>query len=644
MILATETQQLIDLRCTGVSQFDFLSVDIDDEGHRFVLSITSKTGHRYPSFGARQWAEATPSAKECEIPGAPGNHYFAPAGIFTVLRCVKAFTNRISFLNEETEILWNVLLTQFAAGMHRVQISAEWQAHQTVPAHNLSVAEGIELLPYQEVAAWLATLGDSFAFFMEQGTGKTPTAIATMCTWLEMATTFQRVLVVSPRNVVPNWVAELKAFTSQPIKVDAIRGLEIARLGKLAGVLKPADGVKAGVAVINYDGAMSMAEVLSAIPWDIVILDEAHSIKSPTTQRTKFFLNRLRQRAKRRLILTGTPIANTAMDLWAQLEFLGPATSGFPTFKAYKDFYARVAKNENSGFEQIVGMQHIPILQEVLARNAFIIRKKEAMPWLPEKVYSIESIEMSPAQKEMYKKVATQLAIEIEADIETQTDNRQLLINSVLTKLLRLAQVTSGFVSWDPVISPDGELIRPRIIEDLPENPKIDWCVEQIKKHPLNEKILFWSWMTHDINALSARLTAEGIKHVVFKGTTSDEDRVEAERAFNKDPECRVFIGNQAAGGTGLNLLGHDPKNPEAYDTDATMSVYIAQNWNAVHRSQSEDRNHRRGTRKQIQAVTLACESTIDEDIHERVTSKRQAALEISDIRSLLTKIIGDLS
>jgi SNF2 family DNA or RNA helicase len=194
------------------------------------------------------------------------------------------------------------------------------------------------------------------------------------------------------------------------------------------------------------------------------------------------------------------------------------------------------------------------------------------------------------------------------------------------------------------VIGPNGEVIRPRIIEDLAVNPKLDWCVEQIKKHPLNEKILFWSWMTHDIDGLSARLTADGIKHVVFKGTTSDEARIEAERQFNKDPECRVFIGNAGAGGSGLNLLGHDPKAPELYDTDATMSVYIAQNWNAVHRSQSEDRNHRRGTRKPVMVVTLACESTIDEDIHERVTSKRQSALEISDIRSLLSKIMGDLS
>jgi SNF2 family DNA or RNA helicase len=292
-------------------------------------------------------------------------------------------------------------------------------------------------------------------------------------------------------------------------------------------------------------------------------------------------------------------------------------------------------------------MQHVPILQEVLARNTFIIRKKDAMPWLPDKTHSIEAIEMTDLQKEMYRKVASQLAVEIGASLEqSEVDghNRQLLINNVLTKLLRLAQVTSGFIIWDAVVYPFGEVIRPRMTEFFPVNPKIEWCVEKIKQHPLDEKCLFWSWMTNDVNALAERLTAEGISHVVFKGTTSDVDREEAERRFNKDPSCRVFIGNPAAGGSGLNLLGHDPKAPELYDTDATLSVYIAQNWNAVHRSQSEDRNHRRGTRRPTHIVTLVCDSTIDEDIHERVSSKRQAALEISDIRSLLTKLLGDLT
>lgn len=645
-MLAEETRQLVENKAALVSRRDQLLIDIDDDATRFVVTLQQQTAHGlgYSASGARSWAIETPGAAMCEVPGVVGNSYFMPAGFLTVLRCLAAFKpEQIAFANESAELTWKVVLQQFVAGQARAAINADWQANQTVPAHQLSIAPGTELAPYQEVAAHLGTLGDSFGLFMEQGTGKTPTAIATMCTWLEKATTFQRIVVVCPRNVVPNWIAELKAFSSVPIKIEAIRGNEIARIGKLAAVMKADPEFKAGIAVINYDGVMTMAEIFAAVRWDQVILDEAHNIKSPQSQRTRYFLSRLRDRAKHRLILTGTPIANTAMDLWSQLEFLNPAASGFPTFKAYKTFYARIQKNMETGFDQIVGMQHIPVLQEVLARNSFIIRKSEAMPWLPEKTYSIESVDMTPVQAEMYKQVATQLAVEIAATLDNPGDNRQLLVNNVLTKLLRLAQVTSGFIIWDAVISPTGDILRPRLTERFPVNPKIEWCVDRIKNHPPDEKILLWSWMTNDIKALSERLVEEGINHVTFTGTTSDENRVLAEKEFNTNPECRVFIGNPAAGGSGLNLLGHDPKNPDDHVTDATLSVYIAQNWNAVHRAQSEDRNHRRGTRKATHIVTLVCDNTIDEEIHERVSSKRQAALEISDIRQILSNLLGSL-
>lgn len=648
-MLSAETERLIKTRRAErlrSATDHVITVDITDDGDRFVVTAFwrgSQSDKGYPSGAVREFLSEMTGSKKCES-GHKGHSVYLPLGFFTVLQLQYVFGDRIEFEQLEAQVAWQTTLANFAVGEKRALINAEWAANQTVPEHNLKIADGVELLPYQIVAAQLAYMSNAFAFFMEQGTGKTPTAITTLGTWIHESDSFQRIIVVCPRNVVYNWVSEIHAFSPVKVKTAVIRGGEIKRLRKLASVMKPEEGFDAGIAVINYEGVLSMGEVFAHFDWDAVVLDESHYIKSSTSKRTKYFLNRLRDKARKRLELTGTPIANRPPDLWAQLEFLGTATSGFATFKGFKDFYARVRTDQETGFTQIVGMQNVPVLKEVLARNAFIIRKDEAMPWLPEKQYSVESIEMSKAQTEMYKQLATALAIEIESDLDDDmAGNKQLLVNNILTKLLRLGQITSGFVAWDPVLGPDGEVLRPRTIEDLPENPKIDWCVDAIKAIPHNEKYLFWSWMTHDIEALAARLDAAGIDYVKFTGSTSDEDRKEAERRFNCDPNCRVFIGNPAAGGTGLNLLGHDPKNPDDYDTDATMSVYIAQNWNAVHRSQSEDRNHRRGTRKPVRVVTLCCPGTIDEDIHDRVSSKRQVALEIGDVKALLAKLLGDL-
>lgn len=649
-MLSKETLDLITAKQGYISD-ETVFIDVDDNGTNFIMTFVQLTANgdvRYVNSLCRDWVKATPGAESTIIPGEVGDHYRIPVGFLTVLRILSGFkTDRIKFKTPLAEALFISTHVQFQVGARRAEINSAWQTAKTVPEHDLCVKEGVELAAYQQVAAHLATEGNSFAFFMEQGTGKTPTAITAVNTWIAKSDKpFLRVLVVCPRNVIFNWITEFKSFGAHDVQIDSVRGSEVKRIGKLAKVLKPSSTARAGIAVMNYDTVMAMEQVIGAIPWDVVIADECHYIKGPQSQRTKYFLNALRDKAKHRLELTGTPIANTFMDLWAQLEFLYQGCSGFADFKSYRSFFARLRKNAETGFEQIVGMQHVPILQEVLLRNSFIIRKSEAMPYLPEKTYRVEEVEMTEVQHNVYRQVATQLAIEINEDLESAESSsggqRSMLINNVLVKLLRLAQVTSGFVSWDPVIDSDGNVLRPRIIETFTENPKIDWCVNAINAHPENEKILIWSWAVQDIKSLSARLAEEGIDHVVFGG--SDAERIEAERRFNCDPACRVFIGNPASGGTGLNLLGFDPKNPADYDTDATLTVYFAQNWNAVQRSQSEDRNHRRGTRKPVDVVTLVCPETVDEDIHERVTNKRAAALEISDIRSLITKILGDLA
>ena len=143
-----------------------------------------------------------------------------------------------------------------------------------------------------------------------------------------------------------------------------------------------------------------------------------------------------------------------------------------------------------------------------------------------------------------------------------------------------------------------------------------------------------------DIKAISERLTREGIRHVVFYGGTSDKDRAEAERAFNHDPDCRVFIGNPAAGGVGLNLWGYDPDRPEQTQRNADHVIYYAQNWSMTARSQSEDRCHRRGTRKSVRYTTMLVPESIDVTIDDRVKNKILTADNIQDIRAIMQRVL----
>jgi DNA repair protein RAD16 len=138
---------------------------------------------------------------------------------------------------------------------------------------------------------------------------------------------------------------------------------------------------------------------------------------------------------------------------------------------------------------------------------------------------------------------------------------------------------------------------------------------------------------------MEAALIAAGEKPVTFYGATSFDERSAAEKSFNEDPECRWFIGNPQAGGTGLNLLGYPPEDPERVNTNCTQVYYMSQNWSSILREQSEDRSHRRGTREPVTITEVVVPQTIDVVIAKRLYEKRLNAMDALDIREVLSSI-----
>jgi len=447
-----------------------------------------------------------------------------------------------------------------------------------------------------------------------------------------------RAIVVCPKNVRANWKNEFEAFGTRPGVVTVLRGGDMERTKLLIDTFAAKDCDYA-VVVCSYETMVRSWKVLKHINWDLAVLDEGHYIKSPYTQRTKQAWQ-LRDNSSARMVLTGTPIANTPLDLFAQFEFLGKGWSGFSSWDNFRKFYGVYEANGQTGREMLVGMQNLPFMQERLARMSYIIRKEEALPNLPDKVYDVYEVDMTSEQREIYEQVRDQLAVEIENELDA-SDNKQLTINNVLTKLLRLAQITAGFVKWDAIADPDtGDVLRPSMIDRFDPSPKIEACLELIKEKGPLEKTMIWTCWVQNIKSLSAALTLAGIKHVTFYGGTSDAEREEAERLFNEDPECKVFIGNPAAGGTGLNLLGYPPKRPDDAQTNCTHIIYFSQGWSSIHRSQSEDRAHRRGTRVPVRITDLCVPGTIDEEIRTRVLKKRMIAYAVSDVKEILRNVL----
>lgn len=576
----------------------------------------------------------------------PESHRIGPTAFVVpqtdaVVDALRHRVHDIHWIDAEAKVQFDYKLLQLFADEENAKLIASFKVNGELPKHNLTLHDERPLAKYQEAALICADRTSGFCLFMEQGTGKTPIVITRVCNdAVKTPDRAHRTLIVCPNNVRQNWANEFERFSTCEIKTQVLRGGLVKRTDLFLTALTSANGAEGVVVICSY-GSLVNTPVLLGIDWDLAVLDESHFIKNPRTKRFRDGAVKLRDKSEKRMVLTGTAVNNGPFDLWAQLEFLGEGESGFTSYEAFRNFYGVFDnRSKRDDFEQrLVGLQNLPFLKEKLAQKSFIISKREALPDLPDKVHDTFEVEMTKEQREAYNNLAAHLALEIEAELET-SENKQLTVNNILTKLLRLAQITSGFIAWDPVVDVEtGDVLRERIVEPILPNPKIEGLLELIQDKPKSSKTIIWACFKEDVRAIRTALQDAGHGVVEFTGSTSDKDRLEAERAFNWDADTRFLVGNPAAGGVGLNLLGYPPGH-ENVETNCDHVIYYSQNWSATARSQSEDRAHRRGTRQNVRYTDLCIPETIDEEIRTRVLNKIANAMEIQDLREILKKLV----
>jgi SNF2 family DNA or RNA helicase len=635
-----------------------LTRDIKKIASHFVAdfynpSQYSPTGRRMPSMHTITWAGQFPEGKKI-LGEADTFRLELPATDMVIERINHAMLpEQISFEDHETKIVYDEVLIRGLRADRNAEIYAKYKELKEVPSHTFAHSAEFPLACYQQVCLFNFYHTPGYGLLLEQGTGKTPIAIARICN--EAETVFKnenrmyRALIVCPKNVRANWQSEFEKFATTEGKITVLRGTAVDRIRQIYEAITNEEGCKYSIVICSYETLTRSFQALQLINWDLGLLDESHYIKSNRTLRFKSAI-KLRELCRSRAILTGTPITNTPLDLYTQFEFLGRGYSGFYTWKAFRKFFGQFRISEATGYEMLCGMQNIPFMQERLARYSFIVRQKDVMPELPDRVYDQIEIDMTDEQKQIYCEVRDRLAIEIENELDSNRP-RQMVVNNVLTKLLRLAQITSGFVVWSPEYDDDGNMLQPQMVDRFDPDYKLETLVEILKEKKPTDKTIIWSCWVPNIKTIRARLAIENIDCVTFYGATKDEDRLIAEERFNCDPACKVFLGNPAAGGTGLNLIGYPPpgheiysrngkKTPDDWETNCNHVIYYSQNWSPTARSQSEKRAHRRGTREPVRVTDLVVPGTIDHEIRVRVLAKQIRALEVSDLRKILDSVL----
>jgi len=308
----------------------------------------------------------------------------------------------------------------------------------------------------------------------------------------------------------------------------------------------------------------------------MIITDEVHKMKNPTSQQGKAFL---KLQADTMIAMTGTPLMNNPMDLYIILKWLGYEKHAFYSFKKH-----HCVMGGFGGYE-VLGYKHLDELEERLD-EIMLRRKKEEVLDLPEKTYIDEYVDMSMKQKQIYD--------EVTADVKMNIDQIKIAPNP-LAALIRMRQATGYTGILSSTIQESAKLDR---MEELVE--------EAISN---NQKVVIFSNWTQMTTPIYNRLCTK-YNGILITGETKDADRQKYVEKFQNDNKCMFAVGTIGAMGTGLTM------------TQGTVEIFMDEPWNMALKTQAEDRCHRIGQKKNLTIYTLLCKSTIDERIHELVLKK----------------------
>jgi non-specific serine/threonine protein kinase len=444
-----------------------------------------------------------------------------------------------------------------------------------------------DLRPYQQRGlGWLVFLGRlglGACLADDMGLGKTAQLIAALLADPLRAPT----LVVAPVTLLGNWRRELERF-APALKVDLHHGPErprtAAALKRTLKALGPG-----GVLLTSYGVLSRDAAPLAAVAWGRLVFDEAQQLKNPYTAMARAAAA---LQGERRVALTGTPVENRLLELWALLHLLNPGLLG--SLAQFRERFAvPIERDHDDDAAERLRRLTAPFLLRRLKSDRAIL------PDLPGRIEQTELCSLSEEQATLYQAVADELLEQAEA---SEGIERQGL---VLAGLTRLKQVCNHPAHY---LDDHSELAN--------RSGKLNRC-EQLVAAILEagEKALLFTQYTTWGERLAAHLARRcGVEMLWLHGGLSRGRRDALVARFAEADGPPLFLLSLKAGGTGLNL------------TAASHVIHYDRWWNPAVEDQATDRAHRLGQRRTVHVHKLVCGGTVEEGIDALIRGKRELA------------------
>lgn len=436
--------------------------------------------------------------------------------------------------------------------------------------------------------------------FMEQGTGKTRCVIELAKL---RAHKLSKVIIFCPVSLKRVWRDEILKHTNcAPGSIHIFDGHTSERRLPIAFWYI--------VGIESMSASNRVALTVNALMDDkaFAVVDESTYIKGHRSMRTAR-LTAYAELARYRLIMTGTPLTNGVVDLFAQMRFLSPKILGYKSFYSFANNHLEYSKKYKG---MIVRALNTEVLAEKIGPYVYQVTKAECLD-LPDKIYKRRYFDRTHSQVCAYEQAKREL-------LGIDSDNYEAMTYAIFRLFTALQQITSGF--WSRREDEDATL---ECVEF--SHRRLGCLTDVLHEIPANEKVVIWAKYHYDIAGIARTLANEFPDQpaAFFHGNLSERERNEQLDRFRRD--ARFFVATPSCGGHGLTL------------NEAAHHVFYNNGFKFSERLQSEDRSHRIGQIRPVIYWDIICSDTIDERIISALANKEDVA---NSFRREVEKVKGE--
>ncbi len=444
---------------------------------------------------------------------------------------------------------------------------------------------------------------ESFAYFMEMGTGKTKVLIDNLAMLYDKGKV-DAALIIAPKGVIGTWYnQELPEHLPDHIENVTVMwqsNINKKQEDKLLQLFEIETALH--ILVMNVEAFSTTKGKEFAMKFlrahkPLMAIDESTTIKNPKAKRTRNILD-LTPLTKYRRIMTGSPVTKNPLDLFTQCYFLDPYHLNHESYYSFRMRYAimKTANISGRSIQLVSGFKNLTELSDKLKPFSYRVLKQDCLD-LPDKIYLKRQIDLTPEQKKLYQQMRKEALATLNGKTVTTT--------TALTQLMRLHQITCGHFSAD-----DGT------IQEV-KNNRISELLDVLEE--VDGKAIIWAHYQHDVRNIFKIIEEKfGPGSVVhYYGKTLPEERDYAIKNFKTNKKVRFFVGTPHTGGFGITLV------------QANTVIYYSNGHDLEKRMQSEDRAHRIGQKEKVTYIDIIAEETVDTKIVKSLRKKINIASQV---------------